>query len=152
MIYTAGKRLRASDLADLTAAAAAWTTYSPTWSAAGTAPSLGTGTLAGSYRKVGQTVDVKAVLTMGNDTTYGTSFYRISLPYAPKLDSVLDVYCDDSSATLRWFGQARIIAATTGGDNMRMVVTAGSAGITNTVPFTWATNDVLVLSGQYEVN
>lgn len=152
MIYTAGKRLRASDLADLTAAAAAWTTYSPAWTAAGTPVVLGTGTCTGTYRRVGQTVDVKVVLTMGSTTTFGTSFYRFSLPVAPKLDSIIPVYADDNSASVRWSGQARIIAATTTGDNMRMVVTAGGAGITNTSPFTWAQSDVLILSGQYEAN
>jgi hypothetical protein len=152
MIYTAGKRLRASDLADLTAAAAAWTTYTPVWSAASTAVSLGNGTCVGTYRKVGQTVDVRVTLTMGSTTTFGTSFYRLSLPYAPKLDSIIPVYCDDNSGSVRWAGHARIIAATTGGDNMRMVVTAGGAGVTNTSPFTWAQSDVLVMSGQYEIN
>lgn len=152
MIYTAGKRLRASDLADLTAAAGAWGTYTPTWSAAGTAVSLGNGTCVGSYRQVGQTVDVRVTLTMGSTTTFGTSFYRFSLPVAPKLNSLIPVYADDNSATVRWAGHARIIAATTTGDNMRMVVTAGGAGITNTSPFTWAQSDVLVLAGNYEIN
>lgn len=151
MIYTAGKRLRASDLADLTAAAAAWTVYTPVWSSTGTAVSLVDGTITGASRRVGQTADVRVVLTMGASTTFGTGFYRISLPYAPKLNSLIPVYCDDSSGSVRWEGHARIIAATTGGDNMRMVVAAGSAGVGQTSPMTWASGDVLVLAGSYEI-
>lgn len=152
MIYTAGKRLRASDLADLTAAAGAWTTYAPVLTSSGTAFAIGDGTAVGSYRKVGQTVDVRAIVTMGAGTTFGTGTYRLSLPYAPKTNSLISAYCDDNSASQRWAGQARIILASTTGDNMRIIVSAASGAVTNGVPFTWAASDVLILDGTYEVN
>lgn len=151
MIYTAGKRLRASDLADLTAAAAAWTTWAPILTSNGTAFAIGNGTAVGTYRKVGQTVDIRAVVTMGSTTTFGTGDYRVTLPYAPKINSIVPAFCEDNSSSLRWAGSARMIAASTTGDNMRIVVAAGTVGVlAPSAPFTWAQNDVLILSGQYE--
>ncbi|MFJ5150829.1 hypothetical protein ACIQCF_04470 [Streptomyces sp. NPDC088353] len=58
----------------------AWTTYTPTWTAATTNPALGNGTLTGRYMKIGRTVLVQITLTMGSTTTYGSGTYNFSLP------------------------------------------------------------------------
>lgn len=148
MPFTAGRRLRASELGGLVDA---WTAYTPVWSASTTAPVLNNGTITGAWRQVGRTVDVRIALTMGSTTTFGTGNYRLSLPVAPKSNSLLSCYCDDSSASQRWAGQARIIAELATGDNMRIAATAGTSVVTNTAPFTWAASDVLVLTGTFEI-
>lgn len=56
-------------------------TYTPVWSATGTAVSLGNGTITGAYTKVGNMVTVYVVLTMGSTTTYGTGNYHVTLPF-----------------------------------------------------------------------
>ncbi|MET9506927.1 hypothetical protein ABZX62_00315 [Streptomyces flavidovirens] len=59
---------------------AAWTAYTPTWTAATTNPSLGNGTLTGRYLKIGRTCKVLIVLTLGSTSTYGSGNLRLSLP------------------------------------------------------------------------
>jgi hypothetical protein len=130
----------------------AWTSYTPTWSATGTAVSLGNGTITGKYMRQGSLVKVKIVLTMGSTTTYGTGFYRFTLPVTPAVDGVLPGCAQDISAARRYRLAAHIVLASTSGDNMRI---ACDDGLTNgagpTAPFTWANTDVLVLDGEYEV-
>lgn len=73
---------RATSLeASRTAVEGAWTTYTPTWTVAGTVPpALGNGTLVGRYRKQGRTVNLFLRLSPGSTTTGGTQGFRFSLP------------------------------------------------------------------------
>ncbi|MEU0691558.1 hypothetical protein [Streptomyces uncialis] len=59
----------------------AWTAYTPTWTAVTTNPVLGNGSLVGQHMKIGRTCHVTFNLTMGSTTTYGSGFWRISLPF-----------------------------------------------------------------------
>lgn len=141
----AGERVRASDAIPDTLL-----TYTPVWSASGTAIALGNGTVTGSYLQVGCMVWVRIVLTMGSTSTYGTGFYRLSLPVAPAVDSMIPGYADDTSTAHRAPLVARITAASATGDNMRMACDASvTGGVGPTSPFTWATGDALYLSGWY---
>jgi hypothetical protein len=63
-----------------TAIQAAWTSYTPTWSASTTNPTLGNGTMVGFYDQVGKTVDFVMRITFGTTTTAGTGNYTFSLP------------------------------------------------------------------------
>lgn len=56
------------------------TTYTPTLTAAGTAPALGNGTLSGVYSRQGSTTTVEITFTVGSTTTLGTGGLRFSLP------------------------------------------------------------------------
>jgi hypothetical protein len=68
--------------ADVTGLEAAWTAYTPTWTAATTNPSIGNGTLAGRYRKVGRTVQFTFELNFGSTTNVGSGAYSFGLPVA----------------------------------------------------------------------
>src|SRR5688572_29230550 len=59
-----------------------WSTYAAAWSASGTQPALGNGTLTGRYRRpTGSDLNiVEASLTMGSTTTFGTGAWFISTP------------------------------------------------------------------------
>jgi hypothetical protein len=59
---------------------AAWTTYTPTLGATGTAPVLGNGTLTGQYMKIGRTVAMSLTLTVGSTTTFGSGNLNFTLP------------------------------------------------------------------------
>lgn len=133
---------------------AGWDTYTPVWSGTGTGPSLGNGTITGRHRTVGSKVDVWAKLTLGSTSGAGTgSVYSISLPSAPRVGSLLNAMCEDSSAgSAKWAGIALITTASATGDNMRIIVTAGSTGVSTTVPFSWANGDSLWIAGTYENN
>lgn len=133
--------------------AAGWQAFTPTWSAATTPPALGNGTLAGRYTQVGKTVHFSIVLTAGTTTTFGTGTFRLTLPVAPE-DRRWRFLVDalDTSAGMNWGGwgiwdQANgvvniAVPATTAGNQDR--------GASVTVPFAWATGDVLTISGTYE--
>jgi hypothetical protein len=131
----------------------AWSSYSPAWTSTGTAPALGNGSLTGHYKQVGNTVHLRTTLVLGGTSTIGTGVYRISLPVAAKIGSHLTAVCEDNSASgAKWAGVALITAAITTGDNMRIIVTASSAGVSSVAPFTWASGDSLWLAGSYEAN
>jgi len=60
----------------------AWTTYTPTITASGTAFAIGNGTTNARYRQVGKDVALQVIIKMGTTTTFGTGTYVISLPVA----------------------------------------------------------------------
>lgn len=78
---------------------AAWTTYTPTWTSTGTAPSLGNGVLVGRHKKVGSRLDVVINLTIGSTTTAGTLLWMFGLPFTTAASGVEfkgSAWCVDS--------------------------------------------------------
>lgn len=57
-----------------------WNTYTPTWTAATTNPTLGNGTLQGRYRRLGSMVIVWIWWKAGSTTTFGNGSYAFGLP------------------------------------------------------------------------
>ena len=62
----------------------AWKTWTPVWTANTTNPTLGNGSLTGSYWKVGKTVHVTISLQIGSTTTLGSGAMFFTLPFAPR--------------------------------------------------------------------
>ena len=60
---------------------AAWTSYSPAWTAATTNPTLGNGTLTGRQKLFGKTCHLAIELIFGSTTTAGSGSYAFSLPF-----------------------------------------------------------------------
>lgn len=58
------------------------TTYVPTWTCAGGAPSVGNGTLTGWYQIVGRRCDIGIELVFGSTTSGGTQGWSFALPFA----------------------------------------------------------------------
>ena len=160
MAWTDGRTWAAADLvtaakmneisASLNALGGAWASYTPVWTAAGTAISEVNATISGKHRTVGKTVDFRIFIIMGSSTTYGTSVYNFTLPSTPTLASweAIDgsVVCTDTSASDRY----GLLPLYSGGGKVTCV--NGSASrISNTVPFTWANGDQLSISGSYEI-
>ncbi|MFI6440472.1 hypothetical protein [Streptomyces sp. NPDC050759] len=58
----------------------AWNTYTPTWTAATTAPAIGNGTLTGKYAVVGKVCHFTALVAFGSTTTFGSGAYSFGLP------------------------------------------------------------------------
>jgi hypothetical protein len=140
-----------------------WTDYTPTWRVEnGTAPAIGDGTLAGSYVKIGTVVHVRIYLKIGSTTNLSAqdanANWTFSLPAAPvatpawKLDGrVLNAEAFDSSESL--FHQGTALLSTNNGGVVRSVrdTLATSTGIWDkSLPFTWASGDILSLHGTYE--
>lgn len=133
-----------------------WTAYTPSWTASTTNPTLGNGTLVGRYMQAGKYVTFSIVLTMGSTTTFGTGTYALSLPFTAGGATggrflMTGTGRDDSASSD--FALTGIIAATTSSVSLRsMPTTAGNALaiVTQAVPTTWASGDIITISGTYE--
>lgn len=127
----------------------AWSSYTPTWAASGTAVSLGNGTQTGKYLQVGKFVVAKFNITMGSSTTYGTGTYTVAAPVAPNSDAFIHgvMWAFDNSTTTTYVG-----AVQTGTANFAFRCHGGTAQVGQTVPFTWAQSDHIRGLAVYEVS
>ena len=128
-----------------------WQSYTVSWTAATTNPSIGNGTLSGRYVQIGKSVIYSIALVMGSTTTYGSGIWRFSLP---KLVA---------NSSVRYIGQWRAYDASTGASysgvtslssgNSGIIIFSrdqGSSTLSNVVPFTWASSDELFVTIVYE--
>jgi hypothetical protein len=124
---------------------AAWTSYTPTWTATGTNPVLNNGTIAGNYMQVGKTIHFRISLTFGSTTTVGSGAYIFGLPVtAIGTTAVLAVGVMVHSGSRNT--RLGYLTTTTG-----LVLTDMSgANVTNAVPFAWASGDTIGIQGSYE--
>lgn len=126
--------------------------YTPTWTATSSNPSLGDGTLTGRYVQVGQLVVFEIQMVAGSTTTFGTGNWEFALPVAMTTDfsegwgscAMTDLN------TAIYLGHTRLLPSTT---RCRALYTA-SGGITAlnvgpTAPFAWANGDFITLNGSY---
>jgi hypothetical protein len=136
----------------------AWQTYSPTvvTGGAGTAWTIGNGTITGHYQQVGRAVIVRGEITFGSTSTFGTQFLALTLPIAAAATTTINVpgglarFQDDSTAD-PWLGFTAYFATA-----MRFHAIDSSAAYTkvstvvNNVPFTWAQSDQIGWTFTYE--
>lgn len=129
----------------------AWSTYSPSW-AGSVAPAIGDGTKTGKYRDAGKTRHFHLQITMGATTTYGTGQWLIGLPAVGAAAQTspgfaFTAHGIDTSASARYtFGCELDNTA-----RVRLFVSGGSTTVSALVPFTWASTDILRISGTYEL-
>lgn len=133
----------------------AWTSYTPAWTAVTTNPVLGNGTLTGAYMKVGRTCTVMITLTMGSTTTYGSGFWRISLPFQAAATSpgALTWAYATSAANNFQLGTSVLPNSATGSDNIWMPnqVTVGDWNVMNeSSPYAPAAGYILRGWGTYQ--
>lgn len=134
----------------------AWTTYVPTWGVTGGTPStIGNGSLSGRYQQVGKTVHLAAQITMGSTTTYGASQWTLSLPVTALTSSTLRQIIpgrvfDNSPAN----GYLAVGHINTDPDLLLLEVQSASSAGTDAMrqgfPITFATGDLVMLTGSYE--
>lgn len=130
----------------------AWTSYTVSWTTAGTQPVLGNGTVVGGYVRIGKIVRFRILLTLGSTSTVGTGGWIFDLPVAAT-STVQDFGVTGSAVDVSasaWYalGSERI-------DTTRFYIRniATNARVTPTVPFTWtpADADFVVVTGAYEI-
>ncbi len=122
-----------------------WTAYTPTWA---TPVGLGNGTLAGRYIAAGDLCHFSLQLVFGSTTNPGTSTgWTFTLPVVAAGAAVASAYILDSGAT-HYNGVARI---NSGASTFDVTTNSSAFPLGYAVPFTWATNDVLYVSGTYEI-
>lgn len=132
---------------------AAWSTYTPTWTSSGTAPSLGNATMIGRYMKWGRTVLAHINLTMGSTTTYGSGDYSFSLPFnAATTGASLITSAQLLAGSVRWAGQCVIgsSASSTSAFFSTSSTDPRLAWLQATVPATLASGHQLRLTLMYE--
>jgi hypothetical protein len=81
----------------------AWQSYTPTWTAVTTNPTLGNGTLAGAYVQVGKLVVYRIRLNFGSTTSIGSGVYSWTLPVTVSgaADYLGGAFCFNGSGTRR---------------------------------------------------
>lgn len=133
---------------------AAWTAFTPTWTAASVNPVLGNGTIVGRWTRTGKTADFFYQITMGSTTTYGTGQWILSIPATlnnARFGTGLGDAFDASAASD--FPISTAAQSTTSFALRGWPGAAGAAwaAVNSTVPFTWATGDILTISFRAEL-
>jgi hypothetical protein len=122
--------------------------YTPTWTASGTAPALGNGTLVGYWSRSGNLINFAIRLIAGTTTTFGTGTWRFALPMAPSIGipQIVPAVLYDGSAN----DYANIHGHLLGGGVAYLTFPYPALGsVGPTVPWTWATTDIVHVSGSY---
>ena len=144
---TSGQVLNAATLNTI---GAAWETYTPTLTASVTNPTLGTGFFAsGRYGQVNKIVSGQGQINFGTSgVSAGSGYYYVSLPITAqssgKVIGQFQFY--DSSAFAVYLGT--LISDTT--TRSFMYYNNPASVTTNAAPFTWAANDFIRYTFQYE--
>jgi ribosomal protein S8E len=120
-------------------------TYTPTWAGASVNPAIGNGSLTGKYTKAGNTVTVNITMTAGSTTTFGTGTWTFALPFNASESHALTALMIDTG-TAFYIG-----AAATSTGVVQIDSHGGSTPVASTVPFTWATGDVVIITGTYRI-
>ena len=157
--YAAGDILTAAAMNSI---GEAWTSFTPTWTAATTNPIIGNGILTGAYCQINKVVVARYKIVAGSTTTYGAGDYYVSLPVAANSayvardavgsgilynytvdDYVVTVGFESTSRLLFWMPKAVYTAISTA-DNI--VAQFWSP----TTPFTFGTSDEMHFSITYQ--
>jgi hypothetical protein len=128
----------------------AYTAWTPTW----TNLTVGNGTLTARYTQVGKTVRFDLNLVFGSTTSITGVYPSFTLPISLSKSSALinGVWID--AGVIKYLNSyysetptiVYLIAGGTTGFNYVKEV-----GVSATIPFTWGTNDSILVSGSYEV-
>lgn len=127
--------------------ATAWTSYTPTWTGTGGTPSVGNGTIAGSYMTYGKFAVVRISLTWGSTTTANTATgWNFSIPVTSASGALLlaGALCIDGATT--YYNGVCYNGTTT-----TISAVANNLIVGATTPFTWANTDVLYLTALIQV-
>lgn len=113
--------------------------YTPVWSSNGTPPTLGDGSIGGSFSVVGKTCSALVTFVRGSTSTNGTGTYEFSLPIAYATDWIGVGYLLDSG-TVEYAAISRT-AAGAGAAILTNTASTNGQYWTPTTPFTLAVND-----------
>lgn len=124
---------------------AAWTSYTPTWTAATTNPAIGNGTITGRYKQIGKLCTASFQLSAGSTTTFGAGAYTIGLPVIAANSVVGFLGVARLTGTDTWIGQISIGAGGSGGNVTFPASSTNTRGAnaSATSPETWIATSVL---------
>lgn len=134
----------------------AWTAYVPIWgTTGGSGSSIGNGSLSGRFQQVGRTVNVKAQITMGSTTTYGTSQWTLSLPVpavsTSALRTIFHARVYDNSPSNAFTAMGHVNPADP--DTVALEAWSANPGtdaMRQNFPIIFASGDLVTFAGSYE--
>ena len=133
--------------ANFAAIGAAWTSFTPAW----TNLTVGNGTQTGAYLKIGKTLRFRAEITLGSTSSVSTD-PSLTLPGSSTgitARQIVHARAFDTSGSATYPGTGQIESS---GTVVRGLTFAGNTGVSSaTVPFTWATGDILAINGELEI-
>ena len=121
--------------------------YTPTITASVTNPTVGDGSIAGSYVRNGASCTAYVKFTYGTTSTAGSGIWRLSLPFTATAAAqgtcrVLD------SGTIHRVGVCEVAP---GSNYVTMTIDSEATEASNSIPITWANGDLLIIQITYAV-
>lgn len=133
----------------------AWTSYTPTWTAQVSDPTLGNGTITGAYKVIGKTCFVRIKLNYGSTTSGGSGAWWFGLPLSASNADGIQMACSMLNNGFAWY--QGIANGTYAGFTNRTAIIAQSSGSNSSqgvdlgFPFVWGDADSLQFAGSYEI-
>lgn len=128
-----------------------WVDYTSTFvlTASPTPPTKGNSTYEARYCRIGDTVDVSILITIGSTFSAGSGIYEFSLPFAPRAGYMLiHAYILDFGTAERMPYGGRQSATP-----QRVILSNTTASfVSASHPQTWAANDVIAINIRYEAS
>lgn len=146
----------ATDIQDLGAGLGVWTSYTPSWTALTTNPTLGSSTITGRYKALDSKtyiVQISVSITTGGAWNAGSGSYRFSLPSVTAATGRIQVGSAHvlDSGTAHFSGTCKVSSGSTIIDEVVIGDATGNRLLGHNVPVTWATSDQINLSIMLEV-
>lgn len=129
-----------------------WISYTPTWTASTTNPSIGNGVLEGGYRRFGKLMEFWVRIVAGSTTTFGSGSYIVGLPLAAfdsQWNGNYSVGLLDNGVA--WYTNRYGQGASSGFTDKFVVQDINGNQWTNTSPFTFGNTDAIYIQGRYRV-
>ena len=117
--------------------------FTPVWSASVAAPTLGNGSLTGSYSQTGNFVTADIKLAIGSSTTLGTGSYSFTTPLTATVTKSATAWLTTAGAI------TPVLASITGNSNSITVKSSTGAFLDSTLA--WAADTTLDIEITYEV-
>lgn len=130
-----------------------WASYTPTWSG-----TIGNGTIAAAYVRVGDWVSYRAKVTWGTTTSHAGAAQTLTLPTTPVAAYAVFAPMGQWDATdagvNTWLGHVKSEAVSGTGisfvSGISITTPAVCGQVSNTVPMTWGNGDYLQAAGSYQ--
>ena len=146
------------DLGEGGATLPGWKTFTPVWSASGTAPAIGNGILECSYLHIGKLLIAQLHFEAGSTTTFGTGTWRFTLPVQPILPDTSLVFAGgaaylENNAIKGYPALSQFTNISSSWLMQLQHVASDGTGVlvTGTAPFAWADTDYWNTTIIYEV-
>lgn len=124
-----------------------WISFAPIWTSTGTGPAIGNGTASGAFWQKGHTMNLRAIVTFGSTSTFGSGVYLFALPALPTAGGACPVVLNTTSGS--WSAVA-VLTAGTANTAIYESHSGASTGIGPTTPATWASGNSLIIQCSYE--